>query len=170
MLEFRNTSSNYIIWSYSINFNTRRKLLGVKHVSAFILKKCHFTGPISTIRGLCPPVQDHLRYIYAIFPFNIPYACFRLDSKIMFFSDFYRSYFPLIWTKVSISCKFQRKLQIFFPYSVYNLNVTTWEYFICCKIIVWSFTRFKYLYILRKLYSNSLREITHKKIQKRIII
>ena len=54
VLEFQNTSSNYIIWSYSINFNTRRKLLGVKHVSAFILNKCHFTGPISTIRGLSP--------------------------------------------------------------------------------------------------------------------
>jgi hypothetical protein len=31
----------------------QKETFGSKHVSAFILKKCHFTGPISTIRGLC---------------------------------------------------------------------------------------------------------------------
>ena len=48
-----------------------------------------------------------------------------------FFSGFSSSYFPLMQTKVSISCKVQQKLQIVFPYSVYNLNVTKCECFIC---------------------------------------
>ena len=50
----------------------------------------------------------------------------------MFCSGFSSSYFPLMQTKVSISCKVQQKLQLVFPYSVYNLNVVTkCECFIC---------------------------------------
>ena len=51
--------------------------------------------------------------------------------QLLFFSGFSSSYFPLMQTKVSISCKVQQKLQIVFPYSVYNLNVTKCECFIC---------------------------------------
>ena len=52
--------------------------------------------------------------------------------QLLFFSGFSSSYFPLMQTKVSISCKVQQKLQIVFPYSVYNLNVVTkCECFIC---------------------------------------
>jgi hypothetical protein len=52
--------------------------------------------------------------------------------QLLFFSGFSSSYFPLMQTKVSISCKVQQKLQIFFPCSIYNLNVVTkCECFIC---------------------------------------
>lgn len=48
-----------------------------------------------------------------------------------------------------------RKNMYFFSFSVYNLNVATaCEYFICYKInILWFFTRFKHLQIMRILYS-----------------
>jgi hypothetical protein len=85
VLEFRNTSSNYIIWSYSINFNTRRKLLGVKHVSAFILKKCHLNDVI-IIKTKIPLPQGKLSWFWlaCLGPFvflDVVFKCLRQHSN-----------------------------------------------------------------------------------------
>ena len=71
--------------------------------------------------------------------------------ELYFFTHFYRSYFPFIQSSMKI-------MYIFFSYSVHNFNLNKHlvKILFSIKIILWFFTRFEYLLLLRKLKSNYL--------------
>ena len=76
---------------------------------------------------------------------NRPFAHVSLDSKIIWFSLFYKRYYPLMMAKLSSFMQSSMKIKYIFPYSVQNENVVT-----TCEMS-WYFTRFKYMQILWKL-------------------
>ena len=89
------------------------------------------------------------------FDVNRPFAHFQLDSNIIHFTCFDMSYCPLVQAKSPYFMQSFMKITYIFP-----IICTKFECFrkfsIWYKIILWFFTRFKYLQIIRKLYSNSL--------------
>jgi hypothetical protein len=109
---------------YRLGINTSEMLhekaylsIHLKHLNIFYYK----TQISNTYSYLIIDITDHLHIS-------------NKTLQLLFFSGFSSSYFPLMQTKVSISCKVQQKLQIFFPCStiLYNLNVVTnCECFIC---------------------------------------